>query len=359
MPLVSAVSAKSSAKFKSSVHFRWTDKIDESRDEDNDRNTYSLGSSRLQVKDPTTMIDLALFDVSFNNTGNYCLLTFTKSWGLDSLAITQWSLKMQTVGEGSRTLCDYYQSNRSPRIDSESLTHQWAVPWLNGPNFFDLNKVVDVDLRFDFEHIEKSGQSEPFIPDKESTIKESIKRACFSSEFSDIKIICEGKEFPCHKLILSLRSSVFKRMFSSDWKSEPTLPIKDVSADTMETFLKFLYTDELELDEINPNLLVLADKYDFKKLVNICVNHFGNIIDTKNAMEIAYTAYVVSNEELLKKASGFIIKNAGAIKKPEQWDEIKKTHPQIATKVMDLIVFEHEESPNCKRIRTEEYHKSE
>ena len=60
MPLVSAVSAKSSAKFKSSVHFRWTDKIDESRDEDNDRNTYSLGSSRLQVKDPTTMIDLAL-----------------------------------------------------------------------------------------------------------------------------------------------------------------------------------------------------------------------------------------------------------------------------------------------------------
>ena len=359
MPLVSAVSAKSSAKFKSSVHFRWTDKIDESRDEDNDRNTYSLGSSRLQVKDPTTMIDLALFDVSFNKMENNCLLTLTKSWGLDSLAITGLSLKMQTVFEGSRKLCDYNQPNTRARINSESFIHkyQWAVPWLNRPKWFDM--VVDVDLQFDFEYIEKPGQSGPFILDKEPTIKESIKSACFSSESSDIKIICEGKEFPCHKLILSLRSSVFKRMFSSDWKSEPTLPIKDVSADTMETFLKFLYTDELELDEINPNLLVLADKYDFKKLVNICVNHFGNIIDTKNAMEIAYTAYVVSNEELLKKASGFIIKNAGAIKKPEQWDQIKKNHPQIATKVMDLIVFEHEESPNCKRIRTEEYHKPE
>ena len=127
----------------------------------------------------------------------------------------------------------------------------------------------------------------------------------------------------------------------------------------METFLKFLYTDELELNEINPNLLVLADKYDFKKLVNVCVNHFGSVIDTENAMETAFTAYTIGNEELLKRASGFIIKNAGAIKKPEQWDEIKKTHPQIATKVMDLIVFEQDEVPSCKRIRTEECHNSE
>ena len=44
---------------------------------------------------------------------------------------------------------------------------------------------------------------------------------------------------------------------------------------------------------------------------------------------------------------------------PEQWDEIKKTHPQIATKVMDLIVFEQDEVPSCKRIRTEECHNPE
>mgnify|MGYP001169795423 CR=1 FL=1 len=76
-------------------------------------------------------------------------------------------------------------------------------------------------------------------------------------------------------------------MFSSDLKisnakDESTLTIEDVSADTMETFLEFLYTDDLKVNEINTNLLLLADKYDFKRLVNICVNHFGNIIDTKN-----------------------------------------------------------------------------
>jgi len=137
-------------------------------------------------------------------------------------------------------------------------------------------------------------------------------------------------------------------MFSSDLKISnakdgSTLTIEDVSADTMETFLEFLYTDDLKVNEINTNLLLLADKYDFKRLVNICVNHFGNIIDTKNAMEIAFTAYLVNNEELLKKASRFIINHAGAIKKPEQWDRIKKGYPDIATKVMDLIIFDKDE----------------
>ena len=36
--------------------------------------------------------------------------------------------------------------------------------------------------------------------------------------------------------------------------------------------------------------------------------------------------------------------NVGGIKKPEQWDQIKKTHPHIATKVMDMIVFENQPS---------------
>ena len=44
----------------------------------------------------------------------------------------------------------------------------------------------------------------------------------------------------------------------------------------------------------------------------------------------------------LEKASKFIFQNHGKIKKPEEWDQIKKTHPHIATKVMDLIVFDNE-----------------
>lgn len=203
------------------------------------------------------------------------------------------------------------------------------------------NTRMDVTLTIMFDTLE------PILPDVEPTLKKAVKRlrTDTDSELSDIKILCDGKVFPCHKLILSLRSEVFKRMFQSDLKisnteDESTLKIEDISAEIMERFLQFIYTDELTPKDINRDLLVAADRYDVKRLVNVCVNHFESIIDTQNAMEIALTAYMVEHEHLLQKASQFLINNAGAIKKPERWDQIKTTHPQIAIKVMDLIVFE-------------------
>eukprot|EP00093_Oithona_nana_P014577 14577.XXX_910259_910522_1 [CDS] Oithona nana genome sequencing. len=88
----------------------------------------------------------------------------------------------------------------------------------------------------------------------------------------------------------------------------------------MSLFIKFLYTDQIKSEDIDANLLIAADKYDLKRLVNICLKHLGSIIDVKNVMEITFTAYLIDNEQLLKKASKFISNNIGAIKKPEQWD---------------------------------------
>ena len=188
----------------------------------------------------------------------------------------------------------------------------------------------------------------PKLRDKtEPSMEETIRNLCFDNEFSDIKIICEGKEFPCHKLLLSLRSSVFKAMLSSDLKisnaeEESTLKIEDISAGTMSQFIKFLYTDELNSEDIDVNLLIAANKYDLKRLVNICVKHLGSIIEVTNVMEITFTAYLIDNDQLLQKASKFISNNIGAIKKPDQWDQITKNYPHIATKVMNLIVFDNQ-----------------
>ena len=95
----------------------------------------------------------------------------------------------------------------------------------------------------------------------------------------------------------------------------------------------------LQPNNVNSDLLICADKYDVKRLVNVCVKHFESIIDTNNVMEIAFTAYLIEHEQLLKKASKFIINNAGQIKKPDNWDQITNTHPQITKKVMDLVIF--------------------
>ena len=213
---------------------------------------------------------------------------------------------------------------------------------------FSSNVQVSVDLQL---HI---NNAKPKLTDKtEPSLAEAIGNLYFDNEFSDIKIICDGKEFPCHKLLLSLRSSVFKAMFSSDLKisdaeDESTLKIDDISAGTMTQFIKFLYTDELKSEDIDANLLIAANKYDLKRLVNICVKHLESIIDVENVMEITFTAYLIDNDQLLQKASKFISNNIGTIKKPEQWDQINKTYPHIAKKVIDLILFDNQPSPPKK-----------
>ena len=67
---------------------------------------------------------------------------------------------------------------------------------------------------------------------------------------SDIKIIRDGIEFPCHKFILSLRSEVFQAMFSIDSQEqqENIIKISDISSQTMKSFLKFMY-NHLRFDE--------------------------------------------------------------------------------------------------------------
>ena len=63
-------------------------------------------------------------------------------------------------------------------------------------------------------------------------------------------------------------------------------------------------------------------------------------------MDIAVAAYLLNNEYLMQEASRFIFNNRGAIQRSEMWDEIKKKHPKIVTKVMDTIVFDGKEGPS-------------
>ena len=208
---------------------------------------------------------------------------------------------------------------------------------------FEKNAKVKVELFLSIDY------AKPKLTDAiEPTLEETMQKLCNNDDLSDMKIICDGQEFPCHKFILSARSDVFRTMFASplklNEKEESVLEIPDVSAETMKTFLQFIYKDDIEEEDIDQDLLIAADKYNIKRLVNICVNYFESIIDANNVMAITFVAYLINNDSLFEKASKFIFQNHGNIKKPEEWDQITKTHPNIATKVMNLVIFENQPS---------------
>ena len=169
------------------------------------------------------------------------------------------------------------------------------------------------------------------------TPSRQIENTLFQDNLSDLKIVCEDREFPVHKCILSVRSDVFKAMFSSF--NEDKLKIEDTNAKTMETFLRFLYTDSFNCcKNIDCNLLILADKYNVKELVQKCVQVLEKNMNCDNVLEIAFSAYLINNQKLIDKASEFIYL-VPYIKQGEVWEELKSKNPDVASKVMSLLRF--------------------
>ena len=167
-------------------------------------------------------------------------------------------------------------------------------------------------------------------------------------KLSDLRIVCEDKDFLVHKLILSCQSDFFNAMFSTQ-ESQATfkeanasvLKIEYTDPDTMEKLLKFIYTKKIKNEEIDCRLLMLADMYNIKALVKICFGKLESNLNVENVMEITYVAYLTNNQMLFEKASKFIFNNRGSkqIKHCAFWEELKEKNPTVAKKVVDLITF--------------------
>ena len=85
------------------------------------------------------------------------------------------------------------------------------------------------------------------------------------AKFSDVILqSADGEEFPAHKFVLSTRSSVFDRMFTSDQFVESKnnrVEIEDVSGEVMKPFLDYLYSgDTTSVKDYALELFEIADK---------------------------------------------------------------------------------------------------
>ena len=92
-----------------------------------------------------------------------------------------------------------------------------------------------------------------------------------SADFSDVIIQIEDEKIYAHKNILT-RNEVFEKMLISKMMESKNniLIISDCDVKTFKVYLKYLYTSEVDDDEIMENLLILANKFLEKQLKWIC-----------------------------------------------------------------------------------------
>ncbi|KAI6174583.1 Spop [Aphelenchoides bicaudatus] len=78
----------------------------------------------------------------------------------------------------------------------------------------------------------------------------------------------DGKEFKVMSAILMSHSDAFKTMFSANYKEskEKRVKIDDISSDTLEAFICWLYTGQLNDESVADELFVAADKYIIEEL---------------------------------------------------------------------------------------------
>ena len=116
-------------------------------------------------------------------------------------------------------------------------------------------KTIDYILSLEM-NLNKQAFQRPF---NFSLGKRLSEKMFLKDDFSDVKILCNGKTFPCHKVILSNQSEVFKNMLCNGCgsmieASTGEIKIKDISADVMESLLYFLYFDHENLKGIMFNI---------------------------------------------------------------------------------------------------------
>lgn len=115
-----------------------------------------------------------------------------------------------------------------------------------------------------------------------------------------------------------------------DWKAIRRSDENDFSSDTMEQILYYLYFQKVKDNKvINTDLMIAADKYNVKGLLDVCFNYLGSNLSEENALNVLVKAELIDQKKLFDAASKFVCNNIGRVNKTSAWEEMFKKNPTM------------------------------
>ncbi|GFS50390.1 hypothetical protein TNIN_184231 [Trichonephila inaurata madagascariensis] len=152
--------------------------------------------------------------------------------------------------------------------------------------------------------------------DNSNTVLEKIASLYAERLLSDITLEVGGKHFAAHRLILCASSDVFQVMLMNpNWSEsqETQISLQEDPACVLvfPDFLKYLYTGKLHINHflVLP-LVTLADKYNVKDLVHLCVDYMCRhvVSATRHNQLVLWLQYTLNcNHSLVYKACASFI----------------------------------------------------
>ena len=209
------------------------------------------------------------------------------------------------------------------------------------PKSESLTVVCDIKIKGSEVNVVTNGSTS--IPSPEditgvSKFMEDMGNIFEAGKFTDVTIVCQDREFECHKAILAARSTVLEAMFSHNMKEErdSKVEIQDMDADTLHEMIVFMYSGKVAgLDEKAADLLVAAEKYDLKELKLMCEDNLCVNLNLDNAIDMLVLADLHGANNLRLITLEFIGENGKKIITTEGWREKVKMYPDL---MADMIV---------------------
>jgi len=165
----------------------------------------------------------------------------------------------------------------------------------------------------------------------------------FFKATSDVDIICKGEIFPCHKYILCSQCPTFKSFLLCDCKEsgENAIEIEDSTPEAVNFMVAYLYgydLDELKLNNLNLDVLHLAEKYALIPLKKKCGESILQHLSVENFF-VNFTEinrYLVDEPEFKEQAMAFFRTNAKEIaKNKDDWMKLIKDFPNDSYELMN------------------------
>ncbi len=136
---------------------------------------------------------------------------------------------------------------------------------------------------------------------------DSIPSLLNDADTADFKIKVGRSHIMTHKLLLGLKSEVWKTMFASSMKESTSneLIITDFPLKIVKSMLRCLYEPQSADTELSSNasqLLAIANKYQITDLVTLAEQYITNTITTESAVDWLKFADIHSSETIKEAA---------------------------------------------------------
>lgn len=142
---------------------------------------------------------------------------------------------------------------------------------------------------------------------------------------SDFTFLIGNQRISINKSILASRSEVFATMFESEMMEKRTgvTEIKDVDHKIFNLLMRFIYSGKLDcVDFVDLLKLILAaDRYAVKSLVNLCGYRLACILSVDNVADVLSFSEHFKIDFLKEECVDFIIKNQDRILDSENSSE--------------------------------------